>query len=441
MTEEADAPAVDHNLYYADPENITREMVRAFLDHQQRERLFTESTTLEFKRERTGFKIAEAVCAMANTEGGLILVGIDEDNPSEMPGVPRSEYESVSDQCLNVLEPRWTPIIVAVPADDDERVVLVIRVDQELVPLRPMFCRQRAYLRAPGATVRANREQLFALVDNRARANAAPALQHSATFTGANAPPQRTGQTERDATLPALCLRANGGIWLRPSSTAQLVLGSAMRNDIERAIDASDLCAWAGGHAVIDNADGWQVISSRSSWWEARRRLARKFPPVVDLHVQAQVQGQYVSYYVDVEIREHVTSTGVDGGQMRLYDVLDGLFRLIKLVTIDLPQTIAARVVTPALRREATTAWLHPREQRLHQFLMLDEYDHFDVADDQRVSTAHMVTAAGTSDEIRADLQARLVELLFDDGIRNPEVLAEQLINGIPEAVDPKPCV
>jgi predicted HTH transcriptional regulator len=80
---------------------------------------------------------------MANTHGGLVLVGItDEDR--EIVGVPREVITNVAGIFATHLDPAdWLPDMREVAIDDKPgRYVLVIRVDRNAAP-RPIFAQRR----------------------------------------------------------------------------------------------------------------------------------------------------------------------------------------------------------------------------------------------------------------------------------------------------------
>ena len=113
---------------------------------------------------------------MANTYGGLILVGVtDEDR--QIVGVPRETIGRVSGQLAARLDPPgWLPDMLEVPLGEEnpDRYVIVIRVNRDEAP-RPVFVqvsakftneRSEHYMapvRVPGGTRQATRVELEAL--------------------------------------------------------------------------------------------------------------------------------------------------------------------------------------------------------------------------------------------------------------------------------------
>jgi len=129
----------------------------------------TEPLTVDFKEGGSTATIAECAAAMANTHGGLILVGV-KDQDRDIVGVPREAMAHVADVLATHLEsPDWQPEMIEVPLGDDHpgRYVLVIRINRDTAP-RPVFVQKRsgifwAPVRLPGSTRQATRDELYAL--------------------------------------------------------------------------------------------------------------------------------------------------------------------------------------------------------------------------------------------------------------------------------------
>jgi predicted HTH transcriptional regulator len=110
------------------PAAIDRSALDAFLA----ERL-AESLNLDYKQELSD-GVFETIAAMANTYGGIILVGVaeDPDHPTRplLPpvGVDVDVRERLINQSYTRLQPPFAPDVVPVPIEGG-KVVLVIRVD------------------------------------------------------------------------------------------------------------------------------------------------------------------------------------------------------------------------------------------------------------------------------------------------------------------------
>jgi hypothetical protein len=149
------------SLYATAAADITLDLIRGLIQSTP-----TESLTVEYKQE---FKrdLPECVAAMANTYGGLILVGItDEHSGDRLVGVAGDVQVQIANACHDSLEPPWVPEMITVPISDapDSRVILILRVDATRTP-RPLLLRGFAPIRLPGRNARADRlhlGQLFA---------------------------------------------------------------------------------------------------------------------------------------------------------------------------------------------------------------------------------------------------------------------------------------
>jgi hypothetical protein len=124
-----------------------------------------ESLTVEYKVQLSKDWV-ESVAAMANSYGGLILIGVsDALLPDRLVGVPGKVAIQVADACHDSLEPPWVPEIISVPLSEaGDSVVLVLRVETNRAP-RPLLFRHRVPVRLPGRNAPADRlrlAQLFA---------------------------------------------------------------------------------------------------------------------------------------------------------------------------------------------------------------------------------------------------------------------------------------
>jgi hypothetical protein len=135
----------------------------------------TEPLTVDFKEKATP-RIAECVASMANSRGGLILVGIT-DTDRKVVGVRTETMAHVADMLCTRLDPAdYLPEMFEVPVDEDQpgRHILVIRIRPGLAP-RPVMVQRTigsggdkasifwTPVRIPGGTRQATRAELAAL--------------------------------------------------------------------------------------------------------------------------------------------------------------------------------------------------------------------------------------------------------------------------------------
>ncbi|WP_161789807.1 ATP-binding protein [Streptacidiphilus neutrinimicus] len=119
---------------------------------------------MEYK-ESFAQKIPDSVAAMANTYGGMILVGVTERNLDDrIIGVPESTIVQIVSACHQKLEPPWEPEIIPVPLPgSDGLMVLVVRVDPARAP-RPLLIQGAAPIRLHGRNAVAGLPRLTQLI-------------------------------------------------------------------------------------------------------------------------------------------------------------------------------------------------------------------------------------------------------------------------------------
>ncbi|MEE4597421.1 ATP-binding protein [Streptomyces sp. DSM 41524] len=150
------------SLFAASAADLTIERIRALAARPDQ----VESLTLEFKREYS-LSLVKTIAAMANTYGGMILVGI---NDKAEPGVERvvgvdaqETIDKIASTCSEKLDPPWEPTFFPVPFDDDSgRSVVVIRVNPNVAP-RPLLIDLKAPIRLSGQNSTADRDRLLKL--------------------------------------------------------------------------------------------------------------------------------------------------------------------------------------------------------------------------------------------------------------------------------------
>lgn len=160
-----------HPLFSAPVDAINTEMVRNFLTLE-----LEESFTLDYKR---GVDAAsETVAAMANTYGGIILIGVDarqadKNLPGPLVGVKASDKDRLVSKMATTFDPPgWTPDVIPVAVDD--KLLLVVRIDPESVP-RPLFHQGVVRIRLDGRNATADRRLVHVLFQ---QADVAPALTY-----------------------------------------------------------------------------------------------------------------------------------------------------------------------------------------------------------------------------------------------------------------------
>ena len=85
-------------LYSAPRADIGYDLVRRFVLDAEAADLFTESLTFEAKEKRSGNNVAEAVAALSNTDGGIVLVGVKDSGATaeaRIVGVRQPEHDGL----------------------------------------------------------------------------------------------------------------------------------------------------------------------------------------------------------------------------------------------------------------------------------------------------------------------------------------------------------
>jgi Putative DNA-binding domain len=152
-------------LYSVPPSEVDYDLVRQFVLDAEAADLFTESLTFEAKEKRNGTNVIEAVSALGNTDGGIVLVGVkDRDAVGEarIVGVPQSEHDTLVNQMRNVI-PHAIPEVIPVAKPGTNRLVIVLRVDADAV-LHPVMVGGKVLYRLPGQKAPADRQRVIDMI-------------------------------------------------------------------------------------------------------------------------------------------------------------------------------------------------------------------------------------------------------------------------------------
>lgn len=144
---------------------ITWPILRDFVQSAIATKLQAESLVLEFKSAEDGMNVIRSAAAMANTDGGLVLVGVDE-APSDgdhFPGATKNEVDATT-QRFRALTPQLMPEVICVAIDDKPgRAIVVLRIDADQID-RPIPVNGMVAVRVPGHNKPAHRDEIVALV-------------------------------------------------------------------------------------------------------------------------------------------------------------------------------------------------------------------------------------------------------------------------------------
>lgn len=145
-----------------------------------------ERGRIEYKGELgDGHTTLEAIAALANTFGGVILVGVDEKQQGldRLTGVGPKEHDRLARMCWDKLVPPYDPEIVPVRLDTADKYVLVVLVDPERVR-RPVMVSQgkKIPVRLDGSNKPADWYRLRELFAESQASTPSPGLPPSGNF-------------------------------------------------------------------------------------------------------------------------------------------------------------------------------------------------------------------------------------------------------------------
>lgn len=112
-----------------------------------------EGAAIDYKRELPS-EIERTIASMANTSGGIVLIGVDEDRSTTRPITPisglspeRGIAERITNLCISNITPPLVPEIVIVDDPGTKRVIAIVRVPQSHQAPHAISRNTRVYLR------------------------------------------------------------------------------------------------------------------------------------------------------------------------------------------------------------------------------------------------------------------------------------------------------
>ena len=402
-------------------------MLEGFLRSLAVERGFSETIYVELKREQHGDNVVRAVAGMANAQGGIVLVGIDErvTDPDQCPGVPVSTKTDIANKCLTLLEPQYEPEIIAVAVPHlTDRVVLVVRVDLAEVPAHPLVLRGQVLVRRQSQTSPASRQELVGLVQ--APNGSSERFPSSAMSLATTHQPQ-PGQHPQQSP-PDLDIRVAGAIALRPQVAASALLGTALLANLQACVDRSAFSAWVSDRwlrGIAEPFSDWATRRRTSGDWVGERQAdeASEEGPRFLQRVRILHEGTRLSYAVSLELRR---AAGIAPGSviLSLEDLVRTFATLGSLVHGDIAALLPATLGAPALRGYDSIGWAAPRNNDLGDLLQI--HSAIETRPSNAVSWAQMTL--GVEQPIEAGLSAWLIMFLMDAGAVAPEAEAARLV-------------
>jgi len=294
------------SLYEADASEINFETVECFVQDAEEANLLSESMTLELKRQRSGRNVAEAVAALANSDGGIVLLGVDEAQSPEngrIPGVARTEVDALVGHLHGLLERLPEIIPVAIPGTD--RLVIVIRVDADQY-VHPVLVGGRVLFRVPGATVPADRIRVIELVERDRDKLPGARFDTSAPLI---VDPQRLPLWSDSQQSWHVAVRVMGGLLLPGRVAKRPWLTTAARDAAVRALEGS-LVPHGLWQSERGPASCWRVKDRRSNWLTMEspgkdRQLVTESGMSIESGSHIGLQGRDLSCLLGVRLRSN----------------------------------------------------------------------------------------------------------------------------------------
>lgn len=267
-----------HSLFMCAAGDVTVDRVRALIEQGP-----PESLTLEFK-EKYSPSLVKSVAAMANSYGGLILVGItDKVAGDRVVGVPEEAVTQVASGCHTRLEPPWEPEILVLPLPEKPgRHVLVIRVFSAAAP-RPVLLEGTAPIRLNGRNATADRTRLAQLFSE---------MPQQASWAAPLPAPQLLSAHSR---MDALFILRSGLRCPVGPAAAWRPLSERAARDLGNALEASRITQSLGGWSRDAGMSAARYPFHRRGLNRARRvRLVKSgFSDLVDVVLELQLPEAY----------------------------------------------------------------------------------------------------------------------------------------------------
>lgn len=178
------------SLFVIELSQLTFDDVRRFCDQG-----FSEGLRIEYKREFTNnLKLAGTICAFANTQGGIILIGVEADKkmntPQAIPGVELKEglEERVINICYNNISPVVTPEVKVCDFKSDltmnssDRDVVFIRVSQSYIAPHYLLRNNKIQVRLHSRNALADLRTIESLLNRRDEVRSSSARSSGGTM-------------------------------------------------------------------------------------------------------------------------------------------------------------------------------------------------------------------------------------------------------------------
>ncbi len=224
-----------------------------------------ERGRIEYKRELgNGNKVLEAIAALANTFGGVVLVGVDEDKQGleRLTGVDDAERDRLARMCWDKLVPPFSPDMVPIRLGEGGKLVLAVIVDPDYAR-RPVMLTQgnKILVRLEGHNTPADWYRLRELFEEQQTSASRPVLPPSGNFV----PTPGT-------THPDLGMRAR--LLLTGPRGRSYYINEAARGAILGTLNSNDAALTGTGSGLVGLMHTWILGAWGSNRWQLNGRAS-----------------------------------------------------------------------------------------------------------------------------------------------------------------------
>jgi len=149
--------------------NITYDIIQKFCEQK-----IPEGQKIEYKTSfPKGIKLERSICALGNTLGGIIFVGVKADKktniPETIPGIELEEglEEKIINKCLSWINPPLIPEIRVCAFDSNNKAVIFIRVPKSIQAPHEIMRENEIFVRTHNRINKANLNTIEQLLERR----------------------------------------------------------------------------------------------------------------------------------------------------------------------------------------------------------------------------------------------------------------------------------
>jgi hypothetical protein len=157
------------SIFTTELTNITHDTIQKFCDQK-----IPESQKIEYKVSfPEKIKLEREICALGNTLGGIIFIGVEADTktniPIAIPGITLKEglEEKIINKCLSWINPPLLPEVKVCAFDSDNKAVIFIRVPKSIHAPHEIMRDNEILVRAHNRIAKANLNTIEQLLERR----------------------------------------------------------------------------------------------------------------------------------------------------------------------------------------------------------------------------------------------------------------------------------